>query len=251
MNANKLKLNCEKTEFIVFHPRHSKLQVTDFNIRSDESVISPASQVKNLGVIQDSCLTMEKHINNVVRACYYHIRNIGKIRKNITTDSTRTLVKASVTSRLDYANALLYGLPSTLLDRLQVVQNTSARLITRTPRRDHITPILMQLHWLPIQQRLSYKILLYAYKAIRGNAPSYICDMVEVYQPRRALRSASKSLLVVPRIRTISYGERTFRSAVANLWKSLPETVKNADSLNLFKTMLKTHLFRFAFRDYL
>lgn len=251
MNANMLKLNCDKTEFIIFSPRHSNNPAQNLHIELDHATLSPAPFVKNLGVIQDCNLTMEKHVNNLSRSCYYQIRNIGKIRKCLTTDACRTLVQANVTSRLDYANSLLYGLPDTLLCKLQRVQNAAARLITRTQRRDHITPVLMELHWLPVEQRLAYKILLYTFKATKGDAPSYIGDLLEVHQPTRNLRSNARSLLVVPKTRTVTYGDRSFSSAAANLWNDIPESMKNANSIDIFKRQLKTRLFTQAFKDYL
>ena len=147
--------------------------------------------------------------------------------------------------------SLLYGLPDTLLCKLQRVQNAAARLITRTQRRDHITPVLMELHWLPVEQRLTYKILLYTFKATKGDAPSYIGDLLEVHQPTRNLRSNARSLLVVPKTRTVTYGDRSFSSAAANLWNDIPESMKNANSIDIFKRQLKTRLFTQAFKDYL
>lgn len=244
MNANMLKLNCDKTEFIIFNPRRKKSSFTEHTLNLDNSIFTPAACVKNLGVTLDHNLTLEKQINNVTRSCYYQIRKIGKIRRYITTDACRTLVQANVTSRLDYANALYYGLPGTLLDRLQKVQNTAARLISQTRRSDHITPILIQLHWLPVEQRLKYKVLLYTFKAIRGDAPPYIRELIEVRQPPRALRSASRSLLVVPQTRTVTTNNRSFRVASAVLWNQLPESLKLCDSVPVFKSQLKTYLFR-------
>ena len=107
MNANFLKLNHEKTEYIIFHPRHKQFTPENFALQIGTSTHTPTSHVRNLGVTQDSCLTMQKHVNNVTRACYYHLRQIGRIRNNITTDACRTLVQSAITSRLDYANVLL------------------------------------------------------------------------------------------------------------------------------------------------
>ena len=244
MKANMLKLNCDKTEFIIFKPRQNTTSLSQCTLNLDSSIFTPAAHVKNLGVIQDSHLTLEKQINNVSRSCYHQIRNIGRIRRYITTDACRTLVQANVTSRLDYANSLYYGLPNTLLSRLQMVQNTAARLISLSSRRDHITPILMQLHWLPVEQRLKYKVLLYTFKAIKRDAPSYICDLIQVREPPRVLRSASRSLLVVPRTRTVTTSNRSFRVASAVLWNDLDENFKMCDSVSNFKKQLKTHLFR-------
>jgi hypothetical protein len=251
MSANQLKLNNDKTEFIIFRPRHRTFAPQDYTINIGNTTLLPVSHVRNLGVIQDSCLTMEKQVNNITRACYYQIRNIGKIRRSITTDACRTLIQASITSRLDYANVLLYGLPRSLLNRLQRVQNSAARLVTRSRKREHISPVLVQLHWLPVEYRLCYKVLLYTFKAVHGTAPSYICELIEKQQPRRTLQSSTRSLLTVPKSRTVTYGDRSFRVAAATLWNSLPEDMKNSDTAYSFKKQLKTHLFRNAFKDLL
>lgn len=251
MSANCLKLNHNKTEFIIFRPRHRVFSPQDFTIQIGSSPLTPAPYVRNLGVTQDSCLTMEHQVNKITRACYFHIRNIGKIRNNITTDACRTLVQATVTSRLDYANVLLYGLPTCLINRLQRVQNSAARLISRTRKHDHITPVMIDLHWLPVEYRLRFKVLLYAYKAVQGDAPDYICDLITKQQPTRTLRSANRSLLTVPKTRTATYGDRTFRKAAATLWNNLPQQLKESESVHQFKRQLKTNLFRMAYCDYL
>jgi hypothetical protein len=144
---------------------------------------------------------------------------------------------------MDYCNSLLVGLPKSLTNRIQRVQNTAARIIARTPKHHHITPILAELHWLPISARIEYKILLYVYKVLAGTAPVYLKELVEQRVPARSLRSSNSSQLVVPRTRTKSYGERAFRSAAARLWNSLPPHMRNITTVSSFKRTLKTHLF--------
>ena len=134
---------------------------------------------------------MEKHVNTVCRSAYHQLRNIGHIRKYLTTDATKTLVNCLVTSKLDYCNSLLFGIPKLTVNKLQRVQNTAARIITKTPRHDHITPVLKELHWLPICQRIDYKVLLYTYKALHGQCPQYIIDLLCVYRQARDLRSSN------------------------------------------------------------
>ena len=247
MNHNLLKLNQEKTEFIIFKPRHQQSAFNDHSLSIGNCTLTPSTHVKNLGVFLDSSLTMEKQVSTITRACYHQIRTIGRIRKNITADACRTLVQATITSRLDYANVLLYGISKCLLGRLQRVQNTSARLISQTRKYDHITPVLIKLHWLPVEFRVQYKVLLYTYKSTQGTVPVYISNLVEHQQHRRTLRSNSKSLLNVPRLRTITYGDRSFRKSAATLWNNLPEHLKAANSVNLFKSKLKTYLFKAAY----
>ena len=120
------------------------------------------------------------------------------------------LVNAVVTSRLDYGNALLYSITTNLTDKLQRVHNTAARLIARKKKMDHITPVLIRLHWLPVEYRSQYKLILYVFKALHGLAPVYLTELVKSYVPSRSLRFQSASLLHVPTTRTKTYGNRRF-----------------------------------------
>ena len=248
MACNQLKLNHAKTEYIIFSPRqHRPLNPDDYAIQVGTSSLMPAKSVRNLGVIQDSNLTMENQVSSITKTCYYHIRRIGKMRSNITSDACKTLVQATITSRLDYANALLYGIPSKLTDRLQMVQNSAARLVTRTRRRDHITPVLVALHWLPVKYRIRYKVLLYTFKALHETAPPYICSLVTRHAPSRTLRSSSSDLVRMPKSKSKTYGDRAFRVAAATLWNALPNELRSTASMMCFKKKLKTHLFRLAY----
>ena len=151
------------------------------------------------------------------RACYYQLRNIGRIRPLITEDDCKTLVCSLVTSRLDYANALLFGINTTEIAKLQRIQNSAVRIITCTRKREHITPILVTLHWLPIDKRIQYKILLYTYKVVNHIAPEYIAELFTLHHPGLSLRSANKRSLKRPLCRTSSYGYRRFDVAAASL----------------------------------
>ena len=133
------------------------LQIPDLHVGT--SVITPASHVKNLGVIMDDNFTMEPHINNKMRAAFFKIREISYYRRFLTTSCAKTLIHAYITPKLDYCNGLLYGLPAQQLNRLQSILNTAARLVTMTRKYDHITPILRDLHWLPVNFRVQFKLL--------------------------------------------------------------------------------------------
>ena len=109
---------------------------------------------------------------------FYYLHNIKRIRKHLSRNSTETLIHAFVSSRLDYCNNLLYGLPQAQIDKIQRVQNAAAKLIFKQPKFSHITPVLHQLHWLPIKYRIEFKILLLTFKAIHGMAPDYICKLI-------------------------------------------------------------------------
>ena len=246
MSANSLKLNQDKFEYIVFHPRRQHFQPLDYSLTLADATFHPAEYVRNLGVVQDRCLTMERHINTVIRSCYNQLRSIGKIRKFITAEACKTLIQALVVSRLDYANALLHGVPQSQMARLQRLQNSAAPMISRTSYQAHITPVLIELHWLPVDYRPQFKVSLLTYKALHGLAPSYLKEMIKEYQPTRTLRSASKSLLEVPKART-AYGKKSFSHAAPVLWNNLPQHIKDAPSISSFKKRLKTHLFKTAY----
>lgn len=173
----------------------------------------------------------------------YGIRKIGQIRQYLDQDSTVRLVHAFVTSRLDSCNSLIFGMSERDIAKIQRVQNIAARLVLRVPRHMHITPVLRELHWLPVRQRLAYKILLLAFKCLNGTGPKFIADLVELYIPSRALRSASKRCMKQSMQSTKSYVARAFSFAAAKLWNHLPVTLRQSPSLNIFKSKLKTYLF--------
>ena len=138
---------------------------------------------------------------------------------------------------------LMYGLPRQTVFQLQRVQNSAARHITPTRKFDHISPVLRQLHWLPVAQRVMFKTVTRTYRALHGLSPNYITDLLKPYVPARTLRSAGGTSLTVPPSRLRSNGDRRFAYAALTLSNSIPLNVRNTDSLNAIKRMLKTHLF--------
>ena len=190
----------------------------------------------------------KNQVNAICKSAWYQLRNIGNIRKYIDSKATEVLIHAFVTSRLDINNCLLYGLPDNLLHKLQVIQNTAARLIVRLPKHSHITQTLIDLHWLPIPQRIMYKMILIVFKALNGLAPNYISNMLQ-YKPQscHALRSDNSKLLVEPRSHSITYGDRNFSVAAPKLWYKLPLEMRKCDDIVAFKKHIKTHLFNEAY----
>ncbi|XP_062584098.1 uncharacterized protein LOC134245869 [Saccostrea cucullata] len=162
-------------------------------LKVGDNIIESVPCVKNLGAFFDQHLTMEKQVSSVVKSCYFQISNIGRIQRFLTKEACKTMVNAVITAMLDYGNCLLYGVSKALLDRIQKVQNTAARLVTRSSKREHIKPILADLHWLPVSFRPQYKILTYVYQSLHGLAPSYIKGLIMEYKPTRSLRMRSES----------------------------------------------------------
>ena len=197
-------------------------------------------------MILDPSADMEDHIKKICKTCHFHlITNISKIRTYLDRESTEA-IHAFVTTNLGYCNAILYGLPKALLNCLQLVQNRAARIVTFTEKYEHITPSLIDLHWLPVEYRIIYKILLLVYKAINGLSQSYISNLLSFCSSSYSLRPYSNKLLQVPRSKLESYGDRRF-SIAGQLWNSIPASLRNTDSLNSFKKHLKTYLFHQAF----
>ena len=134
-----------------------------------------------------------------------------------------------------------------MVSRLQLVQNTTARILTKTRKSEHITPVLASLHWLPVQYRIDFKILLLTYKALNGLAPSYLQELLTPYLPNRTLRSQDAGLLVIPRVNKSNTGGRAFSCRAPKLWNALPSFVREAGTVTVFKSRLKTHFYKMAF----
>lgn len=248
MTWNNLQFNDGKTEFEILGSKHHRKKVNITSIQVGNSKIESSLKVKNLGATFDAELNMHSHIDNMCKAARFQLRNISKISKCLDTSTLKTVIQAFVTSRLDQLNALLYGLPNTEIDKLQRIQNCAARLITKTRKHDHITPVLKQLHWLPIKYRIEFKILLLVFKALNGKGPSYLVDLLEPHSQRVGLRSNVDPLkLHEPRYNLDSYGARSFSCAAPRLWNKLPLAIRHSNSVESFKRNLKTHMFSIAF----
>ena len=212
------------------------------------SDISFSSAAHNLVVIFDSELALKEQVNKLCQLTYLEIRRIGSIRQYLSVEATKTLVSSLVLSRLDYCNAFLAGSPQVLLDKIQRVINCSARLIYKASKFAHITPLLFDLHWLPISSQIQYKIALTCFHIIFGSAPPYLSELLHLYSPSRSLRSVSDTqIFCVPRVCRKTLGERSFQYIGPAIWNSLSFSIRHATSLSSFKSKLKTHLFSSAY----
>jgi hypothetical protein len=253
-SSRRLQLNAMKTELIWFGSASNMhhLDTTDCSIIVDNvATIEPTHVVRDLGFYFDSELTMRPHILNVTRSCFYHLRRLRSIRRHLGRDITHQLVCSFVLSRLDYCNALFAALPNSTIAPLQRVQNAAARLILGLKQSDHITPALKELHWLPIRQRILYKLSILVYKSLHHEAPHYLTELFNYISDNAAkssLRSANYNQLDIPRTR-LKFGERSLSVAGARQWNSLPSHIRTANDFKLFKSLLKTHLFKSAFNN--
>ena len=218
------------------------------HVQVGDSQIARSTTARNIGAYFDSEMTLSDHISITIRSSYNQIRSIAKIRKYLTSESAKKLVHAFITSRLDNLNSLLINLPNHQISRLQKVQNSAARLITRQKMDCHVTPLLKDLHWLPVESRIKYKILLQVFKCLSMKGPAYLCELLHEYMPDRTLRSSSQLLLEETRVNKM-YGSRAFAVVGPQLWNRLPMTIKTCSTISSFKTAIKTHLFAIEFPD--
>ena len=224
--------------------QRSKLTATTLTFQG--TLLSPTDSTRNLhvGFIFDKDLSAKVHISSVCKSSYFQIRQLRQVRSSLDKNSAIILANSLVSSKLDYCNSLYYNLPAVSLDRLQKVQNALARVVVPSVRRHHhITPTLKTLHWLPIRQRISFKIAAITYKTLQHQQPSYLSDLIVPYIPARNLKSLDKFLPPpVPDIRSAN-GRRSFSFAAPCIWNSLPFPLRSCPTLPLFLSSLKTHVF--------
>ena len=245
---NFVKNNGDKTELSIHGTVQQLAKLTNVFIEIDNVKIVPKPHVRDLGVMLDPSLNMKEHVSALCRSAYYELHNINCIRKSLSAEAAAAAIHAFVTSRLDHCNALLYGLPNCTIDRLQKVQNSAARALTGSKKRDHITPILKSLHWLPIRVRIEYKLLVIVHKCLFGNGPDYLRDLLVFHQPNRSLRSTSEiNLLVEPFTKNKTGGDRSFQKAGPKLWNKLPQRLRTCNSTDQFKCQLKSYLYSRTF----
>ncbi len=191
----------------------------------------------------DDELNFSDHITKTARSCRFALYNIRKIRPFLSEHAMQLLVQALVLSRLDYCNAFLAVLPANSFKPLQLIKNTAARLIFNELKRTYITPLFINLHWLPIAARIKFKALMFAYRTTSGSAPLYLNSLLQNYMPSRSLHSASEQRITVPSQRGTKSLSQTFSITVPIWWNDLPNSIRAAESLPIFKKRLKTHLF--------
>ena len=195
---------------------------------------------KNLGMIFDDTMTFKKQILELKKDSFRLIRMIKKLRFLFNEKQLKLLVNSLIVCKLDYCNALYYGINESLLNELQMIQNAAGKTVFGLYKYDHVGDTLKKLHWLPVRSRITFKILLTVYKTLNGKGPKYLSDMLQYSNVTHAPYLLEPSTLS-------KYGDRAFSKAGPSLWNKLPTDIKTCSTLDYFKICLKTHLFKEAY----
>ena len=252
MSSNRLKLNTDKTQFTVLGTRQQLAKMTTTAVSLKTNQIDISDDVTLLGVVIDQELTFAAHVRRLSSRCFYQLRQLRTIRHSLNEEAIKTLIHAFVVTRLDYCNSILSGITKTQLDNLQSILNAAARLVAKLRKFDHITATLRDdLHWLPVKQRIDFKVSVIAYRCMLGIAPEYLAEMftpVSNVDGRRHLRSAAHGDVIVPRTRTKTLGPRSFAVCGPDIWNQLPPSIHNTDlTFSYFRRELKTFFFSRAY----
>ena len=235
--GNKLFVNPDKTEYLLFNSKNINAPVS---INLNLNTISPSKCEKNLCVLFQFDMSMDKHISFVVKTCIHQLREFRHIRSFIPKSATIIFANAFIHSRIDYCNSLFYGLPKYSINRLQKIQNSVARIVTRTSHSSRITPFLKSLHWLPVQYRINFKLCCITHRALSLKEPHYLNSLVINRLNSHFLRSSSFNPLTLPFFNKKSNGFRAFAHAAPFLWNHLPNTVRSAPTYLSFRKSFKT-----------
>ena len=249
MDENRLKMNTSKTEFIMFGSRQqlSKTSLSSLNVVGD--IVEGASSIKYLGAILDNQLSMKKQVSNICAKATANILKIKGIRCFLTTETAKTLMVGLVLAHLDANNGILIGLPDTQLRKIQLVQNYAAKVVCNKQKFDSATECLKALHWLPVKNRIIFKIATLVYKALNNQAPDYIIKLFKLKTSNRTLRSDKYyKMLEIPYVKKATFAMRALSVQGPKIWNELPNDIKMQVTLDSFKAKLKTFLFKEAYK---
>ena len=216
MNTYSGKINDDKTEFLVLHSSYKEF-TANLNFERGQTLVKPSDTCRNLGVISDSHMKMENQIQSICRSVNFYLRSINSV----------------------------HGLPDNLINRLQRLQNIAARIVSHTSKFEHITPVMYELHWLPVKMRIRFKLLLLVYQCVQQTAPTYLCELLhEKKKSKYGIRSYELEHLHIPDSETKTYGYRACCFSGPREWNKLSLEIRQSRSVEVFKTKLKTLLFK-------
>ena len=215
-------MNDDETEALLF-PFSSPFKPSTISLPNSITLgshnIPFSDSARNLGVIVDSNLSMKKHVRKICQTDYFELKLISSIRRFLTEDAAKTLVTSCILSRLDYCNCLLMGTPNSVIQPLQKIQNFAEDSFFWP---QHSTPRLEKLHWLPISERIKYKVACMCFNAINGSGPAYLSELLHIYTPSLTLRSSSDTrMLKIQRYKHKSHGFHAFSCFGPHIWNSL------------------------------
>lgn len=238
MNEYFLRLNADKTKFLVICSATVRKKIVLRGTFINDKCIRFVSNARNLGVIVDEELNFDDQINKITSSCFQTIYKISRIKYFLRPVHLKTLVVSLILSKLDYCNAVYYGMSSKNLKKMQSVQNAAARLVSKTNRFDNvsISKFIREYHWLRVRDRISFKVLLITHKALSNSAPSDIMNLIK--------RSRNSRVDILQHAQSHSkFGDRCFQVAAPKLWNSLPPIIRCERDITTFKRKLKTFLF--------
>ena len=186
--------------------------------------------------------SFRKTLIKICQKAYFELQCISSIRRFFTEDAAKTLVTSYTLSQLDYCNCLLMGTPNSVIQPLQKIQNFVARLVLLALCHHHSTRLLEKLLWLPISERIKYKVACMCFSAINGSGPVYLSELLHVYTTSRTLRSSTR-MLKIQQYKRKTHGFRTFSCFGPHIWNSLLQDLRHCSTLSSFKAKLKTFLF--------
>ena len=245
LRASRLRLNPSKTQIMILGSAQQLAKVTSKTVDLLSSEIKIADAARNPGVIFDCRLSMSAQVSSTSRSCYYQLKQLRPIARCMSTEALKTTVHAFISSRLDCSNVLYDGITNQLIRRLQSIQNAAARLVTRTARREHITPVLRELHWLPVVDRVRFKMATLAYRCLAGSCPPYLSEERKLTSSvaTRRLRSSDERTCCARRSQS-RFGDRSFATSAPRIWNSLPSSLRSQElSYECFRRGLKSYLF--------
>ena len=251
MSSNRLRLNASKTQFIWLGNGQQLKKIDPQAISADFPNFVFSTSVRNLGVVLDQELTFSEHLNLLCRACFFQLRQLRVISRSLSPNAALTVVHAFVCSRIDYCSTIYAGLPLGRIAQVERVLRAAARLVGGFSKFDHISHYMRDvLHWLPVSQRIQFRISVWVWRCQLGSAPAYLrefCRPTSGLATRRNLRSASRGELAVPFARTSKMQLRAFSVVGPTIWNNLPSDLRvllAGDSAYTFYKNLKTVLYR-------
>lgn len=246
LGLNSIKMNQGKTQLVPIGTWQQTSKIITNHVTISDNIIDFKQLATLLGCTIDRNLSMSNHIKALVKSCSFQLRQLNRIKKSLNKSTMTALIHSFIHSRLDYCNSLLYGISKHEITKLQTIQNRAARLVVCTGRFEHISPVLMELHWLPVNKRIIFKVCVMVYRCLNGLAPQYLSEMLidkcSISQ-RAGLRSDGGNLLLVP-VTKLRIASRSFAVCGPRLWNDLPQFLRQPGlTLLQFKKQLKTYLF--------